>query len=588
VESAGTRSARLPAIVALAAGLAALTAPPVAARVNGEAVVTAAVQVTADTNPVRAHATPQIVRSPKTGELVVADVDVRGARECQVHVSNDDGRSWSLGGRLMIEPYTDCSVGSEYGPHVMPFFDAGGTLYVATTASDPKDLHDEQREPTAEFPRNRSFIPRNVYLSRSTDGGRTFTTKLVFRGPEEDPHHGYNYAPVGAVDPRHPSRVYVGWTQGEWQSPKEPSKAMIAASSDGGATFANPVDISIKQGSEHPWVAVGEDGTVHATYWDKGFGKPLPTPPPFVPTARQDPQPIVYVRSTDQGRTWERQDLDPGAQSYYRPPVIATAPNSNDVYVVWYSTAERNNYDMARTGKDRTDIYFRASHDGGKTWDDRKIVNDDPGKGVNHSLPGMSVAPDGRIDIAWNDARNSPNSSGSPSRDQGLLDIYASSSTDGGRTFAPSRRINDRAIDRSLGVWSANVNASVAVGVSSTDDSAYFAWQDSRAGNPTTSAEDVYMAALKLNGTRDVVTRKRAGQEWFEAGGGLLLGLGIGMVAAWAVARRFGPGADRRGSAATSAPESPTPSGPAAHAQRRAMTSLRQVQLRCSMARSRT
>ena len=65
---------------------------------NGDAVVTAAVQVTANPNPVRAHATPLLARNPKNCELVIAEVDVRGSRECAVHISTNDGRSWFRGG----------------------------------------------------------------------------------------------------------------------------------------------------------------------------------------------------------------------------------------------------------------------------------------------------------------------------------------------------------------------------------------------------------------------------------------------------------------------------------------------------------
>ena len=96
-------------------------------------VVTAAVQVTANPSPVRAHATPLLARNPKNGELVIAEVDVRGGRDCAVHISADDGRSWFRGGDLHVKPFTDCSVGAEYGPHVMPFFDREGVLYVVTT-----------------------------------------------------------------------------------------------------------------------------------------------------------------------------------------------------------------------------------------------------------------------------------------------------------------------------------------------------------------------------------------------------------------------------------------------------------------------
>lgn len=100
-----------------------MMAAPASAQDSQQPVITAAVQVTGNPNPVRAHATPLIARNPKNGELVVAEVDVRGSRECAVHISTDDGRSWVQGGAIHVKPFTDCSIGAEYGPHVMPFFD---------------------------------------------------------------------------------------------------------------------------------------------------------------------------------------------------------------------------------------------------------------------------------------------------------------------------------------------------------------------------------------------------------------------------------------------------------------------------------
>jgi hypothetical protein len=504
---------------------------------TGEPVVTGAVQVTANADPVRAHATPLLARNPKNGALVAADVDVRGSRQCQMNISTNDGRSWFRGGDLMVAPFTDCSIGAEYGPHVMPFFDRNGVLFVVFTANDPQDLLQETGPGTSEFPRTRSFVPRNVYLARSTDDGRSFDVRLAYEGPRGNPHLGYNYAPVGAVDPEDPRFVYIGWTQGEWQSPVEPSKAVVAASSDGGKTFGAPFDISMLSGSEHPWLAVGGDGTVHAVHWSKGFGKPLASPNLPIPIARQEPVPIYYVRSTDHGQSWSRVEIDPGVQAYYRPPVIAADPKSDAVYVVWYSTAETDNFALTREGADRTDIYLRASLDGGETWQERRTVNDDAGKGINHSLPGVSIAPNGRLDIAWNDARNSPRPAASPGRDRGLLDIYYTSSTDQGATFAPSLRINDRSIDRSLGVWSNNVNAAVAVGIASADDAVYFAWQDTRAGSNEAQSEDVYSASLHLDGLATVASQP-ALVRWGQLAAGVAVGLGLAMLLVVAVTAR--------------------------------------------------
>ncbi len=520
------------------AALVLVATPPVRAQQgSSRPALTGAVQVTANPNPLRAHATPLLARNPKNGELVVAEVDVRGSRECAVHISANEGRSWFRGGDIHVKPFTDCSVGAEYGPHVMPFFDRNGVLYVVTTASDPADLAGASREPTPEFPRTRSFISRHVYLARSTDGGRSFEVRRVFEGPRENPHLGYNYAPVGAVDPEDPRYVYVGWAQGEWQSPKEPVKAVVAASSDGGRTFGPPFDISQKKGSEHPWLAVGRDGKVHAVYWSKGFGKPLASPNLPIPIARAEPVPIYYASSRDRGRTWTEVEIDPGVQAYYRPPVIAADPNSDAVYVAWHSTAEQRNFALTGQGADRTDIFLRASLDGGSTWEQRRTVNDDAGRGANHSLPGIAIAPSGRVHVAWNDSRNSPRSAASPSRDRGLLDIYYASSSDQARTFSPNQRVNDRAIDRSLGVWSNNVNASVATGIAATDEAIYFTWQDPRAGANETQSEDVYFASVHLDGS-SLPAQSRGVPRWAQLSAGGALGLGLGMVLAWFAARR--------------------------------------------------
>lgn len=513
-------------------------------HVNGQgqatnSTVTGAVQVTANPNPLRAHATPLLARNPKNGDLVVAEVDVRGSRECVVHISRDDGRSWARGGEIHVKPFSDCSVGAEYGPHVMPFFDRDGVLYVTTTASDPKDLAGESRQPTPEFPRTRSFIPRHVYLARSTDGGRTFDVRRVYQGPRENPHLGYNYAPVGAVDPEDPRYVYVGWAQGEWQSPTEPVKAVVSVSADAGKTFGPPFDISQKRGSEHPWLSVGRNGIVHGVYWSKGFGKPLASPNLPIPIAREDPVPIYYVSSRDHGRTWHQVEIDAGVQAYYRPPVIAADPNSDSVYVAWHSTPETHNFALTGAGADRTEIFLRVSEDGGKTWRERRTVNDDADRGANQSLPGIGVAPDGRLDIAWNDSRNSPRSAASPGRDRGLLDIYYASSSDQGRTFSSNTRVNDRAIDRSLGVWSNNVNASVAVGVASTNDAVYFAWQEPRAGGNETQSEDVYFASLHRDQSALPAEAQRFPQ-WVQLASGTAFGLGLGMVLLATVTRRRG------------------------------------------------
>ena len=157
------------ALVAMLA-LVALSSPA-GAQENGAAVVTAAVQVTANPNPVRAHATPLMARNPKNGELVIAEVDVRGSRECAVHISADDGRSWFPGGEVHVKPFTDCSVGAEYGPHFMPFFDRDGVLYVVTPPTIPRTLANSRGQAPPSSPgRAPSSLGTCTWPARPTAG----------------------------------------------------------------------------------------------------------------------------------------------------------------------------------------------------------------------------------------------------------------------------------------------------------------------------------------------------------------------------------------------------------------------------------
>ena len=86
-------------------------------------------------------------------------------------------------------------------------------------------------------------------------------------------------------------------------------------------------------------------------------------------------------------------------------------------------------------------------------------------------------------------------------------------------------------------MWSNNVNASVAVGVASTNETVYFGWQDARAGANETQSEDVYFASLHLDGS-SVPVRTESSPRWPQVAAGTAFGLGMGMVLAWTVTRR--------------------------------------------------
>lgn len=493
-------------------GMAIGPAQSAGARPNRSTTVTDAVQVTPDPNPTRDHIDPQIARDPKTGALVDVEADLRGPRDCVVHISTDGGQSWTIGGVPLVAPNTDCTSNSEYGPYFSLAFDRDGVLDIAIEASDPADVE-----------KVRNDAPRSIFLARSIDDGRTFITTKVFQGVMGDTNRSENKGTTIAVDPTNPNYIYIGWRQGAFGA-TAPMKLrpVIASTADGGRTWGSPVDVSDARGGDYPHEAVTADGVLHVAYWTRAFPAPASNQPTPV-------LPILIVNSTDHGKTFSKGTvIDPGNQRYEFPPVIAADPSSGALYVTWSGNADPMNKATGFVGD--LDIFFRSSTDGGKTWSDRKVLNDDTGVKQNHMAPGMAIAPNGRIDVAWYDGRLSP----SPVVDdteKGFNDVFATSSFDGGKTFTANVRVTDRSSDRSIGVFTNNVDQRINVGVASSNDTMFASWQDSRNGNEVTQAEDAYEASVHFDNSYVPPLHKSRGVPgWliFAAGGVL----GIGLTAA--------------------------------------------------------
>ncbi|MDQ3973897.1 MAG: hypothetical protein M3276_06105 [Actinomycetota bacterium] len=532
-----TRADRRRLVAGIAAGMLGVLllvgSPADRAAAQLTPVVTDAVQVTDNPMPVRAHSSPQIAVNPSNGELVIVEADIRGDHRCDVHISSDSGRTWSPGGDATLEPFTECSRIVINGPYATLAFDANGVLYLAFRASDPKWSN----------PHPPPAIPRHVFLARSPDGGRSFETTMVYEGPMEAaqsagdlPQEGHNDRPMVAVDPSDPSRVYVSWYQPGWGGVKPLS--LVAVSADGGRTFDEPVDISDSRGGTQPRLAVGRDGTLHAVLGAATFGLPEvgEREPPH-------PRPLIYRRSTDHGRAWsEVREIDPGVGAN-RKWLLVADPNSDALYVTWYGNPDT---DERGVGVD-WQVFLRASTDAGDTWNDPVIVNEqlDSTGGIKRYDPGIAVAPDGRVDIAWLDFRNSPVPEGLDHNEfnaGGLQDVYYTWSDDNGRTFHhPDVRVTDRIIDRRIGVWSNNVHSHTNLGVASTEDAVFVAWQDTRNGDADNDAEDVYFASVGLNGQAPIIgaaTTSEQPPDWALAVAGLALGMGLAMAAAWLLTRR--------------------------------------------------
>ncbi|MDQ4069814.1 MAG: glycoside hydrolase, partial [Actinomycetota bacterium] len=193
---------------------------------------------------------------------------------------------------------------------------------------------------------------------------------------------------------------------------------------------------------------------------------------------------------------------------------------------------------------DDREIMFRSSIDGGTTWSPSKMVNDEaPTPNIQHYNPGISVAPNGRLDLAWYDFRNSPTPEfeGPGGNAGGMNDVYSASSFDGGDTFTKNVRVTDRIVDRNIGVWSNNVHSQTSVAIASSDTTTYVAWQDSRNGNSVTNAEDIYFATVQHAVPRRAPSGAREDDDnlpgWLLVGSSAAVGMGFTVLIALLVIR---------------------------------------------------
>jgi hypothetical protein len=160
---------------------------------------------------------------------------------------------------------------------------------------------------------------------------------------------------------------------------------------------------------------------------------------------------------------------------------IATNPSNGDLYALASIDPPG--------GGDPLDIHFSRSSDGGTTWSAPVRVNDDASTSNYQWFGTMSVAPNGRIDVIWNDTRN----------DAGFdSELFYSFSTDGGVTWEPNIAISP-SFDPSVGYPQQNKLGDYYHMVS-YNDAAHLAW------------------AATFNGEQDVYYTRIGGSEIFADG----------------------------------------------------------------------
>lgn len=490
-------------LVAAGAVAATLTLLPWNAGAASGPVVYPSSQVTTSLDPARAYNQPQLLVDPQDPSTLVIAGAQYNAGTCGAFFSHDGGRTWTNpGGVARPAGYGSC-VTSDYGPYLGAGFGADGTLYMVTTAAAASCQQ----------------CANDLAASRSTDLGYTWQSTVIhksqqvqFTGVDGTTKTDFEHFSLTrmATDPSNANYVFAGSRHGS-ASRSCPTcvvggnfkpRPYVAVSADGGKTWSAPSDIlanvprSQIAGAFIPSLAVGPDGTVYA--FTRETTPPADKSNPFKPG---DPagSPGAGARkfvsiSHDHGKTWSTSTFDASAVPCGGDcdnPIVGTVdPKSGNVYAVWAQSRFVNGTAL------ENDAMFSESTDHGKTWTKPVILNDDS-SGLDHMFPGVSVAPDGRVDVAWYDFRNdhlvNPTST---TKNETYYDVYYTYSNDNGRTWAKNVRVTDRSMNKNAGYTQSDQQGLMGpVAVASGNDASYFAWSDSRAGTVDAPVEDYYFTS---------------------------------------------------------------------------------------------
>jgi hypothetical protein len=367
---------------------------------------------------------------------------------------------------------------------------ATGTVFLSTTSNDT----------------NVQTFGERVLIYRSTDNGQTFSLPIdgspgFVEGVDEADKPWIavdNYAGPGY------GNVYLIWTPIKFKNNGTGTIAGIyfTRSTDDGQTWgpSGGVPIDVKPGAnavEDAWVTVGPDHAVYAFWWSS--------------TASEN---ILMSKSTDLGQTFSTPSvvtrlntngtlgdlgLTNSAGESFHTSVIPQAvvnPVTGDIYLVYADAPKQST-------KDKADIFFTMSTDGGNTWSSPLRVNDDSTTNDQWN-PAIALTPDGsHVGIFWYDRRLDPADN--------LIDRFGVIGTVSGHTvsFAPNFRITDVSFPPAFGQDPMVSPRYMGDYDMATADNNYFytTWGDNRLSDAYFANQpDVRFAQIPVGGLEDAAS----------------------------------------------------------------------------------
>ncbi|MDE2806193.1 MAG: sialidase family protein [Gemmatimonadota bacterium] len=272
-----------------------------------------------------------------------------------------------------------------------------------------------------------------IMVWSTDDEGATWTGPARLRSPVPPDH-----ARIAAdwSDGPNRGRLYVVWNDVRDSFIRDDFQLFLHTLDDGGNTVSEPKLLATIPGGKlvatEPVVL--SDGTLLVTFYQYFF--PLSD-------EKNARMPFFTMRSEDGGETFTEPEVAfrvgthswPYAQtemtSAFTLPIVAwdrtDGPHADNIYVVWDGVTGGDAATAATS-----DVWFRRSTDGGRSWSDQMRLNDNeppaPGDPLDdRMLPVVEVNRDGVVGVAWYDRRRDDT--------RRCWELFFTSSSDGGETF---------------------------------------------------------------------------------------------------------------------------------------------------------
>lgn len=404
-----------------------------------------------------------------------------------VAASQDGGLTWGQPTAVVSHLYNGTKVPFELTPDLA--VDTFATLPSGQPNPNYGNLYVTwvRAYPAGQFPgQPNSAAGSDIMFAVSTDGGHSWTTRLqtqsgaglvsVIKDPDfgdnatGNPGTGFMFYPHLTIGPQ--GDIYVSnFGAGDFT---------VYHSTDSGASFRapdrqnqlgvpfmavlpspeflpDPDRASFRTNSVRQVVAdPSHPGRVYALEANK-VSNPAVTNMPL------DGGQIIFARSDDYGLTW---------QPYFQVGTNATnlsslSPGQRDSFQSVLNDDDGGNFLGFTPGSDLAN----------------EIVS-------GQALPSMTVDANGNLTVIWYDSRRAPS--------QPKIDVFGSTSTDGGKTFTANFRITDTSFNPNDGAFTdATGNLDYYLGdqisVASDGHTAFAVWTDTRNGS-----QDIYLGRYRL------------------------------------------------------------------------------------------